>query len=61
MREGKMLKVYTLTMDGVGYTAENMDGPAAEIETAEPGTVFTITVSEMPEEEYDALPEFDGF
>jgi len=43
------------------YISKTIDFLVADIENSEVGDVWKIEVTEMTEEEYEALPEFDGF
>ena len=49
---------------GVSYTA-NLDEAIGELravfECGDMGDVVVFKMIEMPQEEYDSLPEFDGF
>jgi hypothetical protein len=46
---------------GTSYIAPDLDAAKDEMEFSEPGDVFHIEMVEMTDEEYDALPEFDGW
>ena len=62
------ITVVELALDGAGggYTVpvEQLDDVLQEIrnaaESKEPCT-FSVRIFEMPRDEYDSLPEFDGF
>lgn len=60
------MKVYTIQPDAQlnKYTEwcldKAIDGIRADLEDANPGTVLTIEVEEMSEEDYNKLPEYTG-
>lgn len=58
------MKVYILNLsespDG-GCIAKDFSSIQQELENMEKGEVMTIEVAEMTEEEYELLPEFEGW
>ena len=65
LRGGRM-KIYTIQPDRDlnKYTERSLeaaiDGLEIELEEASPGTVITIEIGEMSEEDYEKFPEYDG-
>ena len=60
------MKIYILKLDGMaGYILPNLEAARAcvgeEMDTLEEGFELQITVGEMSQEEYDKLPEFQGW
>lgn len=57
------MKVYTITQNQLGskFTTKDIVIVSETIEDSEKGESWTIEVSEMSEEDYDDLPEFEGF
>jgi hypothetical protein len=56
------MKVYLIkNQDGNGYYTNNLQEIENIFEDAEVGETYSITLDEMTEEQYEALPEFDGF
>lgn len=56
------MKVYLIqSEEGEGYYLKDLTELENLFDDAEEGESYTITYSEMSEEEFEALPEFDGF
>ncbi len=53
--------VYKITVDGSSYLDKNNDSVLSEIKHLQVGSEVTFGLEEMSEEDYDNLPEFDGF
>jgi hypothetical protein len=58
----KYLKIYNETAQG-GYTTSLSEAISIvdEFREGEVGEKWNVTVIEMSEEEYEALPEFEGY
>lgn len=59
----KFAKITLDSSDGSYFTddTKRLDGFIAELSDAEIGSKYIIEVVEMPQEEFDALPDFQGF
>jgi len=57
------MKVYTLTIDGAGCTfpESKLKDLLEDLKTVEVGNTVSVEVKEMSEEEYNKLPEFNGY
>jgi hypothetical protein len=56
------MKVYNITMNGTTLSVTELVDTLHEIEnSAEIGDTIEIDVIEMSKEDFDNLPEFDGF
>ncbi len=56
-----MMKVYRVTHDGDYFISNEIDKLWNEIGDPAVGSKYTVTVEEMDGEDFENLPEFDGF
>jgi len=58
------VRVVTITLDGVGFTDDNVDNAVEELRNAmedRSHCTYTVRFHEMARSEFDGLPEFEGF
>ena len=57
------IRVYRVTeaTGGASYIEENIGNILDELRDSSVGSEYKVTVEEMTREDYDALPEFEGF
>ncbi len=53
--------VYKIELDGIFFITKEMIDINAIIENAEIEDIYTVSKIEMTEEEFQLLPEFEGF
>jgi hypothetical protein len=61
MSEVEMIRVVDVSLDGISYIDDDIPNTLLGLAHSQDGDVYEVTFYEMTKEEFESLPEFEGF